>query len=162
MNSHGDNMDNMKDKDIAAAGEVSADPDQEENPEKRAEQLEHEIEEIRDNLGGLVRELDHRRHRLNPLNAISHYPWPVALGSAALLGLVVGGVVLHRARARERDSLLNRGKRLQSALRRAMDKPDKVAETEPNVGMKVLTTMATAVAAVAARRLASRIFAQPS
>ena len=162
MNSHGDDMDNMKKKDAAAPGANSAAPDHDEKPEKRAEQLEHEIEQIRENLGGLVSELDHRRHRLNPLNALSHYPWPVALGSVALVGLVVGGVALHRARERERDSLLNRGKRLQLALRRAVDRPDKVAEAEPDIGMKILTTVATAVAAVAARRLASRIFAQNS
>jgi len=138
----------------------AADASKPEEPSERAEQLEHEIEEIRDHLGGLVSELDQRRHRLNPVAVVGRRPWTFAVSGVVVVGLVVGGLALQRRRARERDSWVNQGKRLRSALRRAVDRPDKVAKAEPSIGMKVLSTAATAMAAVAARRLAIRLFAR--
>ena len=137
-------------------GPPSAKP---EEPVERAEQLEHEIDEIRDHLGGLVSELDHRRRRLSPVMVVVRNPWPFAVGGVVLVGLVIGGLALRRSRARQRDSWVNQGKRLRSALRRAVDSPDKVAKAEPNIGLKVLSTAAAAAAAVAARQLATRLFA---
>jgi len=132
------------------------------DPEQRAEQLEQEIEEIRDNLGGLVSELDHRRHRLNPLNAINRNPWPVALGGVVLIGAVLGGIALYGARVRKRESLMGRGQRLRWALQRAMDKPDKVAKEQPNMALKILSAAGTAAAAVVARKFATRIVSRAS
>lgn len=159
MNSHGENTPKLESKPSRA--QAAKDQDQEE-PKKLAEELEHEIEEIRDNLGGLVSELDHRRHRLNPLNAVGRYPWPFAVGGVVMIGLVLGGIAWHSARARERDRLVNRGKRLRDALKRAVEKPEKVAEPPPNLGMKILTAAGTAAAAVAARRLTTRMLARDS
>jgi hypothetical protein len=133
-----------------------------EDPEKHADRLEEEIEGIRDNLDGLVTELDHRRHGLNPRVMLKRHPWSVAIGGAVLVGLVVGGVAWRNLRAREGDSFKSRAKRWRQALRRAEDKPEKVAEGQPNVGMKILTAAATAAAAVVARRLATRFFARSS
>jgi hypothetical protein len=138
----------------------AADASKPEEPGERAEQLVHEIDEIRDHLGGLVSELDQRRHRLKPVAVLRRNPWPFAVGGVMVVGLVIGSLALQRRRARERDAWVNQGKRLRSALRRAVERPDQVAKVEPNIGMKVLSTAATAMAAVAARRLAIRLFAR--
>lgn len=168
MNSHGTNSNDLttnpkaKSSDAPATDAARAAPAAEDDPDKQAERLEQEIEEIRDNLGGLVSELDHRRHRLNPINLLTEHPVPIAIAGVVLVGAIWGGVLLHNARERERNSLVGRSRRLQSALRRAMDKPDKVAEAEPSVGAKILTAAGTAAAAVIARKLATRLIARAS
>jgi hypothetical protein len=137
-----------------------------EQPAARAERLEQEIEEIRDHLGGLVTELDHRRHRLSPAAIIRRNKWPLAIGGAILVGAAVGSMVWRHARAQPTLSLVDRSKRLgadaRAYLGRAGDKPRAVTVEPPRIGMKILTAAATAVAAVAARRLATRFFARTS
>ncbi|MBC8134021.1 MAG: hypothetical protein H7X95_13640 [Deltaproteobacteria bacterium] len=157
MNSHGGKA-NQELQDAQNMKQGDADPT---DPEKRADQLEDEIEEIRDNLGGLVTELDHRRHRLNPLNALEQYPWAIAIGGVVLVGAAWGGIALHNARERERSSWRGRSKQLQATLGRAVDRPDKGPGAGPNVGMKVLTAACTAAAAVVARRLVTRFLTPP-
>jgi hypothetical protein len=63
------------------------------SPEAQARDLEQEVDAIRDELGGLVGELDRRRHRAGKpamLGALA-----VAVGAAA-----VAGIVLWRRRAK--------------------------------------------------------------
>jgi hypothetical protein len=154
---------------LTPEGVESPPADAAENPEKEdleehADRLEGEIEGIRDHLDGLVTELDHRRHGLNPRVALARHPWAFAIGGAMLIGLVVGSVAWRNARARERDSWKGRVKqRWRTALRRAPEEqPETTAVGQPSIGMKILTAAGTAAAAVVARRLATRFFARPS
>lgn len=71
------------------------------DPERAAEQLEEDIEKIRDNLGALVGELDHRRHEaLNPRLQLRRHGRALAIGALAVLGVMAGGVALRQARQR--------------------------------------------------------------
>lgn len=128
-----------------------------EGSEKQAEHLEQEIEEIRDHLGGLVTELDHRRHRLNPVTMVRRDPWPFAVGGAVLIGAIVGGIAWRHARTHRRVSWVDRGQRIRALLGLPATEPEK--RSEPSIGRKVLAAAATAAAAVAARRAATRLFA---
>ena len=153
----------------AQAPPASADPTGDRGhhqaPDQPAERLEQEIEQIRENLGGLVNELEIRRHRLNPVAVMTRNPWTLAIGGAVVLGAIVGAVAVRRAKARRQrawssraQAAVERGKRLRQALARAIDATDKVATPEPPIAMKLLTAAATAATAVAVRRLANRFF----
>jgi hypothetical protein len=64
----------------------------EEDPERRADQLDAKVEAIRDDLGELVGELDRRRHRAAK---------PLAV-AAIVVALGIGGFILWRViRSRE-------------------------------------------------------------
>jgi hypothetical protein len=103
--------------------------------------LEAQAEVIRDNVGALVGELDRRRKRLVP---------PLVASGLVMLGLAVGAAwLLGRAAP-------SRARRLQEALRRATDHPERVAREQPNVAKKILAAAGAAAASVAARKLAQR------
>jgi hypothetical protein len=97
-------------------------------------ELEERARNIRDNLGELVDELDHRRHRAMK---------PLVFAGAAILGLAVagaavgGGVALWRRRQPQR---LSRSRQIAAAFRRMAEHPDRVAKPPPSysVGKKVL------------------------
>ncbi len=117
------------------------------DPEKRAAELEQKAEAIRDNLDGLVAELDYRRHE-----AVRRWAKPLAIG-AAVLGAGVVGLLVWR-RVRRRPSRLGR---LRAAIERAMAHPDRVAKTTPSMAKKIAAAAGTAGVSVAARRLVSRV-----
>jgi hypothetical protein len=128
------------------------------DPSDEAERLQHDIEAIRDNLGGLIGELDHRRHEaLNLRLQLRRHALPVTIGALAILGLVATGIAVRVARNRRRERLPARLRRLRHAVARMIDDPDHVAEGRPKVGTKILTAGGTAGAAVVARRLAERL-----
>jgi hypothetical protein len=115
-------------------------------------QLEGDISALRDELGTLVAELDHRRHELVDvkLQLKRH------AGSAALFGLALvltaGGFVwlgIWRSRLRERP--LSKAYRLREAVSRMVDRPDRVA-TEPTVLARIVAGAATAAAATLVKK----------
>jgi hypothetical protein len=122
----------------------------------RSDQLQHDIEDIRENIGGLVTELDHRRHdAFNVKRQIRrHGPW-LALGGLALVGLIAGGTLLARRRARARRRLPVRAARVAQALVRLVKDPERQAPPPPSVGLKILAAAGTAAASVLAKRLAT-------
>jgi len=68
------------------------------SPEAQARDLEQEVDAIRDELGGLVGELDRRRHRAGK---------PLMLGAAALAvgAAAFAGIVMWRRRARSNTAM---------------------------------------------------------
>ena len=111
------------------------------------DELEHEAEIIREDLGALVGELDRRRHRAaRPVTAL-------VLG---LAGASLGGIVLWRLVRRPRSRLHPFTK----ALRRVAAHPDRVATSQPRVPRKIVGAALSAAAAVAARHLAERWIAR--
>ncbi|MEA2697576.1 MAG: hypothetical protein QOI66_1847 [Myxococcales bacterium] len=125
---------------------------EQENPEAEAQRLEEQVDAIRDNLDGLVSELDHRRHEF--MRKVRRYAVPVAIGAAAVGLAVAGGVVWRRVRR----PTPTRIQRLGAALGRAVDHPERVArqQTSPTVARKLILAAGAAAVSVVARRLAQR------
>ena len=115
---------------------------------------EYEMEVIRENLDGLIRELDMRRHAWAPSRLLRKVPRPLLLAGLGAVGLGAGfGIWQWQAHnSRRRNSWVNRAKRLGLAARRAIDAPDDVAKTSPNVPKKLATTVAVAVVGILTRR----------
>jgi len=97
-------------------------------PEADPRALEREIEQIRDEMGVLIGELDRRRHEITDvkLQAQRH---PVAAGVAVAAGalavwLVVGGIV----RALRPEPAAERAQKLARALSIAVRDPDKLLQ----------------------------------
>jgi hypothetical protein len=119
-----------------------------------AEKLQREIEAVRENLGGLVSELDHRRHdALNVGLQVRRHAVPLAVAGLAVLGLAAGGTALMIRRERARRSLSSRAASLGQAMKRIVDHPERQAPPPPTIGSKVLAAVATAAASILARRL---------
>ncbi len=112
-----------------------------------------EVETLRVELGGLVDELDRRRHEAFDLGLqVRRHPVAVALAATAA-ALVVGGllaIATRERRRRRRPSV--RAREARRALSRLLDHPDRVA-AEPSIPNKI----ATAVLTVAATAIAKRI-----
>jgi hypothetical protein len=122
---------------------------------------EREVEEVRDRLTGIARELDRRRHATFDLRGqLRRHGTAIGI-SAATLALLVGGSLgvglwLKARRARA----LSRARRLRAAVARMVAHPDDVARPTPNVGKKVLGAIISAAAGVLAKALVQRLVAQ--
>ncbi len=120
--------------------------------------IEREIDLIRGNLEGLVDELDHRRHRLNPVVAATRHPSGFLIGGVLVAGAVTVAILLHNARARRQRSWLGRGRRLKAALAELME--GKTAAVSPGFGTRVLTAITTAAAATAGKQLVRKLLSR--
>ena len=119
------------------------------DPEDEAQRLEEKVEALRDNLGGLVSELDRRRHRLT---AAGKRALPYAAGVAGAAALAVTGALIWRRRNRPSGP-----RRLLEALRRISAHPDRVGTNQPSVGKKILAAAGAAAASMLVRRLMDRL-----
>ena len=122
--------------------------------EESPEQLEHDIEEIRDDLSAIVNEIDHRREEALDWRVQLHrHAGAVAAGATALVVFGTGLLILNLWRARRHDSVLVKAHRLREALGRAIAAPENVARPTPGVGKKVLAAAISGAAGVLARNL---------
>lgn len=115
-----------------------------------------EIDTLRTELGGLVAELDRRRHEAFDLGLqLRRHPILLA-ATATIAALAVGGLLaLTVRRRREARRPTVRARRARLALERLVDHPDRVA-AEPSVSNKVATAVVTLVATTLAKRLLDR------
>jgi hypothetical protein len=128
--------------------------------DSHADRLQHDIEIIREDLGGLVTELDHRRHEALDVGLqVRRHAFPLAIGALALLGAAAGGFVWAAYRSRARRRLPARAARLGAAVKRMIDHPERQAPAPPSIGLKVLAAAGAAAASVVGRRLAQRMIA---
>jgi hypothetical protein len=115
-----------------------------------------EIDTLRNELGGLVAELDRRRHEALDLGLqVRRHPVVVAAVATAL-ALILGGsvaLIVHTRREHRRPTV--RARETRRALARLFDHPDRVA-AEPSVANKVATAVAVAVATALVKRLLDR------
>lgn len=126
--------------------------------DKRPEELQREIETIRHNIGGLVSELDHRRHELFNVGAqVRRHGAALAIGGLALVGVAAGVVLLARHRARARERLPGRAVRIGNAVARMVKHPERQAPPPPSVGLKILAAAGAAAASFLVRRLLQRL-----
>jgi hypothetical protein len=118
--------------------------------------VSREIESLRGELGGLVAELDRRRHEALDLG-LQARRHPVLLATVAgVAALAVGGLLALAVRTRrQRRRPTVRARKAQRALARLLEHPDRVA-AEPSIGNKVATAVLTLVATTLAKRAIDR------
>ncbi len=139
---------------VHVGGDGSAGP--EISPRENSRQLDGEIAVLRDELTGLVAELDRRRHELTDfkLQARRHVVG-MTLTGAGLLASAAGFVWLSVWRSRRPSHATARMGRLRAAVSRMVDRPDRVA-TEPSIPARILTAAANAAAATAIKKVLER------
>ena len=126
------------------------------SPRESSRQLEGEIAMLRDELGGLVAELDRRRHELTDVKLqAKRHALGATLTGVGLLASAAGFVWLGAWRARRRRTTMARIGRLREAVSRMVERPERVA-TEPSVPVKILTAAATAAVATAMKKVLER------
>jgi hypothetical protein len=130
--------------------------------EPSADELAAKVERSRERLDTLVSELDQRRHLLHRLREglARHKVWAVAAG-VVVLGALGAAVQLGLMRRRKQRSLRAHLGRLSEALGRMVRQPDRVAESEPSLGKKVLATAATGLTSLAVKRAGAQLLPPP-
>lgn len=118
--------------------------------------LELQIDSIRRNLTGIVRELDHRRHDLTDVKMQIDKHKPELLAAAGSVVVVAGalGAVAFLLRRRNRK-LGVRATHLRKAIGRILEDPNRLARPEPTILKKVATALVVAVAAAAGKKVAT-------
>jgi hypothetical protein len=130
------------------------------DPEERADQAEREVEQTRDRLTRIVRELGRRRHAAFDLRGQLRRHGVAAGVSAGTAALLIAGTVWLGVWVKARRSRpMARARRMRLAMARLVAHPDDVARPTPNVGKKVLSAFASAAVGVLAKALAQRLVA---
>jgi hypothetical protein len=127
-------------------------------PRKVARELETEITEIRSRLDHSLSELDRRRHELTDVRLqVRRHPL-VAVGVGVTVVALLGGVAYAVYAARQRNKPIPKARRFRHALSRMIDKPEKVAKSEPTVPEKILAAAGTAAATMLVKKMMERAF----
>lgn len=131
--------------------------DPEVDPGEVGEHLTKDINQIRDNLGDLVGELDHRRHELFDWRLqLRRHGLALAIGTVVVAGLVAGGVAVHRARQPSYPRLSRRWNDLRDSVALAVGRRRREPQAKPALAKQIVGAAAAALASVLARRLAER------
>jgi hypothetical protein len=128
----------------------------ERTPRAIAERLGTEIAVVRDDLDGLVAELDRRRHdALDVRRQLGRHAFGVALTMLALLTTATGTVALSIRRQRRRARLPAQAGRLRHAIARMTEHPERVA-AEATLTGKIVAAAASAAVATLVKKLLER------
>jgi hypothetical protein len=120
-----------------------------------------EIDVLRHELGGLVAELDRRRHEALDLRLqVSRHPVLVAAVATAGALLLGGAIALIVREARERRKPTRKARDIRDALGRLVERPREVA-SQPSIGNKIATAVGVAIATTLAKRLMERSMPPP-
>jgi hypothetical protein len=123
---------------------------------------EAQVERSRASLGGLLAELDRRRHQLTDMRRqLRQHPVAIIGTLTATLGLIAAVTYRGLSTRAERRTFSGRAGRLRQALGRAIEHPERVARSEPSAGKKILVAAATSAVSVIARRLAQKYIQAP-
>jgi hypothetical protein len=132
-------------------------PDEAARAEAPAE-LEHEVEEIRENMTEIVGELDRRRHEVFDLGSqLRKNAVPLAVAGLGLVFIAAGATTLSVRRKRQRNRPLAKARRFGEALSRMIEHPELVAQPRPTIGRKALGAVVGAVAGSLAKTLTERL-----
>jgi hypothetical protein len=126
--------------------------------EAQPEVLEREVEEIRENISGIVGELDRRGHELVDwrLQLRKHGTLLAAIGASCLVGFGLT-MAIGAANRRRRNRPLAKARRLRQALARMIDHPELVAQPRPGVGKKAISAAVSATVGILAKTLVQRL-----
>jgi hypothetical protein len=123
--------------------------------------LELQIDSIRRNLTGIVRELDHRRHDLTDvkMQIDKHKPELLAAaGTVAVVAGVVGAVAFIVSRRNKKLSV--RATHMRKAIGRIIEDPNRLARREPSIWKKIATGIVTAALGAAVKQVTSIAIAE--
>ena len=124
-------------------------------------ELVAEVRQIRNNLTGIVQELDHRRHELFDWRLQLRRHWgTLALVAGAGAAILAGSFMLKSRREREARKALTKLRKIRRAAARFVDDPDGVAPKEQPIYRKVVAALLTAAAATGGKKLGERVFRQ--
>ena len=124
-----------------------------EAPRETARQLDADIGRLRQELGGLVGELDRRRHELLDVRLqVRRHAVGATVAGFSLVAAAAGLVWLGVWHERRQQGLLARSGRLRQALSRAMDRPERVA-SQPTIPERIVGGILTAAAAAVVKKL---------
>ena len=122
------------------------------------ETLEDDVDRIRQNIGELIRELNHRRRDAFDLKVqFQQHAVRLVLVGAAVVAMVAGAIALALSRRRSRRTLRARAGRFGKALRRIIAHPETLGERAPSIPRKAAAAGGSAVASVLGKRLAQRL-----
>jgi hypothetical protein len=125
-------------------------------PDEAVGRVSGEIDMLRNELGGLVAELDRRRHEALDLGLQARRHPVLVATVATVAALVVGAAIAVIVRGRrERRRPTVRARETRRALSRLFEHPDRVA-AEPSIANKLATAVGVAVASALAKRLVDR------
>lgn len=126
------------------------------SPRESSRQLESDIVMLREELGGLVAELDRRRHELTDVKLqAKRHALGVTLTGMGLLASAAGFVWLGAWRGRRRRTTAAKIGHLREAVSRMVERPERVA-TEPGIPAKIFTAAANAAVATAIKKVLER------
>jgi hypothetical protein len=115
-----------------------------------------EIDVLRDELGGLVSELDRRRHEALDLRLqMKRHPVLIATVATVAALLVGGALALIVRTAQQQRRPTARAREVRRALSRLVEHPRRVA-AEPSITNKIVAAVGVAVATALAKRLLER------
>ena len=126
--------------------------------EAEPKDLERDVEDIRDNISGIVGELERRGHELFDwrLQLRKHAFLIAAVGASCLVGfgltLAVGA-----ARRRRRKKPLVKARQLRDAVSRMIEHPELVAQPHPSISRKAIAAAVSAMTGVLIKDLARRM-----
>jgi hypothetical protein len=127
-----------------------------EAPRESALQLDADIGRLRQELGGLVGELDRRRHELLDVRLqVKRHAVAATVTGASLVAVAAGLVWLGIWHQRRQQGAMSRGGRLREALSRAIDRPERVA-SQPTIAERIVGGVLTAAAAAVVKKVLER------
>jgi hypothetical protein len=125
-------------------------------PDEVVGRVEGEIDMLRNELGGLVAELDRRRHEALDLGLQARRHPLLVASIATVAALLVGGAIALVVRTRHEQRRPSvRAREARRALSRLFEHPDRVAAS-PSIPNKVVTAVTVALATALAKRLLDR------
>jgi hypothetical protein len=123
-------------------------------------EIERDIEHLRIRLDHSLAELDRRRHELMDVRLQMRRHPAVFIGAGAVVVLLLGGVGFAIYRARKREEIPERAKRLRIAFGRAVDQPHKVARGDAPVWEKIVAAVGTTIAVSLTKKIIERTWTQ--
>jgi hypothetical protein len=130
------------------------------SPRETTRRLDQDIGTLREELSGLVAELNRRRHNaLDVRLQLQRHAPGIAVAAAGAVVAAVGTAWLGARRARQRDRLGARAGRLRHAVSRMIDRPERVAVPRPSLIAQIATAGATAIVVGVSKRIVNRFLA---
>lgn len=127
------------------------------SPRDATRELEGRIGLVREELGGLVAELDRRRHEALDLKLqIRRHALETTVTGLAFVAAAAGIVWLTARRARRRRRITSRMDRMRTAMGRMMERPERVA-AEPTIPAKIFTAAVNAALATVIKKGLERV-----